>query len=165
MSKEMIHTNEAPHSIASYSQAVKAAGLVFVSGQGPFDAKTGEVVGATIQEQTAQCLRNVEAILRQAGSSLDQAVNATFILGEEADFPGMNGRVGDVVPEEPARAAGRQTADSPKGNASLHCSDRGRLTGSRADGNQEAASQAWARVVRFACEDVRGCGCGAGPWV
>jgi 2-iminobutanoate/2-iminopropanoate deaminase len=66
MSKEIIHTNEAPRSLASYSQAVRAAGLVFVSGQGPFDAKTGEIVGATIQEQTAQCLRNLEAILREA---------------------------------------------------------------------------------------------------
>jgi enamine deaminase RidA (YjgF/YER057c/UK114 family) len=53
MSREIIRTNEAPRSLASYSQAVRAAGLVFVSGQGPFDAKTGEVVGATIQEQTA----------------------------------------------------------------------------------------------------------------
>ena len=67
MSKEIIHTNEAPRSLASYSQAVRAAGLVFVSGQGPFDAKTGEVVGATIQEQTAQCLRNLGGNLAGGG--------------------------------------------------------------------------------------------------
>jgi 2-iminobutanoate/2-iminopropanoate deaminase len=89
MAKMIVKTDQAPTSPA-YSQAVEAAGLVFVSGQGPFDAKTGEVVGATIQEQTAQCLKNVEAILRAAGSSLDKAVSATFILAEESDFAGMN---------------------------------------------------------------------------
>ena len=89
MAKIIVTTDDAPKS-AAYSQAVKAGGLVFVSGQGPFDAKTGEVVGTTIQEQTAQCLRNIEAILRAANSSLDKAVSATFILAEESDFAGMN---------------------------------------------------------------------------
>ena len=63
MAKMVVQTDHAPKSFAGYSQAVKAGGLVFVSGQGPFDP-TGALVGATIQEQTAQCLRNVEAILR-----------------------------------------------------------------------------------------------------
>lgn len=89
MAKIIVKTDDAPKS-ASYSQAVKAGGLIFVSGQGPFDPKTGEVVGTTIQEQTAQCLRNIEAILLAANSSLDQAVSATFILAEESDFTGMN---------------------------------------------------------------------------
>jgi 2-iminobutanoate/2-iminopropanoate deaminase len=89
MAKIIVTTEDAPKS-AAYSQAVKAGGLVFVSGQGPFDAKTGEVVGKTIQEQTAQCLRNIEAILREANSSLDKVVSATFILAEESDFAGMN---------------------------------------------------------------------------
>ncbi|HWZ63353.1 MAG TPA: Rid family detoxifying hydrolase [Steroidobacteraceae bacterium] len=115
MSKEIIHTNAAPHSIASYSQAVKAAGLVFVSGQGPFDAQTGEIVGTTIQEQTAQCLRNVEAILREAGSSLDRAVNATFILGEEADFPGMNEEWATWFPKNPPARQGAKLPIRPKG--------------------------------------------------
>ncbi|MEZ5833190.1 MAG: Rid family hydrolase [Dongiaceae bacterium] len=90
MAKSIVKTDRAPKSLAGYSQAVVAGGLVFVSGQGPFDAVTGELVGSTIQEQTAQCLRNIEAILRAAGSSLDRAVSATFILGEESDFAGMN---------------------------------------------------------------------------
>ena len=68
MSREIIRTDQAPKA-PSYSQAVKAGGLVFVAGQGPFDPVTGEVVGETIQEQTRQCLRNVEAILAAAGSS------------------------------------------------------------------------------------------------
>jgi 2-iminobutanoate/2-iminopropanoate deaminase len=113
--KQIIHTTEAPVSLASYSQAIKAAGLVFVSGQGPFDAKTGEVVGKTVQEQTAQCLRNVQAILREAGSSLDQAVSATFILGEEADFPGMNEEWAKWFPNHPPARQGAKLPIRPKG--------------------------------------------------
>ena len=89
MSRHIIRTDQAPHS-PFYAQAVSAAGLVFVSSQGPFDPATGELVGQTIQEQTAQCLRNVSAILSAAGSSLDKVVSSTFILAEEADFAGMN---------------------------------------------------------------------------
>jgi 2-iminobutanoate/2-iminopropanoate deaminase len=113
--KQIIHTTEAPVSLASYSQAIKAGGLVFVSGQGPFDAKTGEVVGKTIQEQTAQCLRNVQAILQEAGSSLDQAVSATFILGEEADFPGMNEEWAKWFPNNPPARQGAKLPIRPKG--------------------------------------------------
>ena len=72
-----------------YSQAVKAGGLIFVSGQGPFDT-SGAIVGSTIQEQTRQCLTNIEAILEVGGSSLERAVSATFILADPADFAGMN---------------------------------------------------------------------------
>jgi 2-iminobutanoate/2-iminopropanoate deaminase len=90
MSRTIIATPGAPAPPASYSQAVKAGGLIFVSGQGPFDPRTGEIVGATIQEQTARCLRNIEAILEAAGSSLAKAVSTTFILANEADFAGMN---------------------------------------------------------------------------
>ncbi len=89
MFKSIIRTDRAP-SIPFYSQGVKAAGLIFVSGQGPYDPATGEVVGETIQEQTAQSLRNVQAILEAAGSSLEKAVSATFVLAEEEDFSGFN---------------------------------------------------------------------------
>ena len=115
MSRQIINTSEAPRSPASYSQAVKAAGLVFVSGQGPYDAKTGEVVGGTIQEQTAQCLRNVQAILREAGSSLEQAVSATFVLAEEADFAGMNEEWSKWFPKNPPARQGAKLPVRPKG--------------------------------------------------
>jgi 2-iminobutanoate/2-iminopropanoate deaminase len=75
--------------------------LIFVSGQGPFDPKTGEVVGTTIQEQTAQCLNNINAILQAAGSNLENAVSATWILGEESDFAGMNEEWGRWFPKDP----------------------------------------------------------------
>ena len=83
MAKQVITTEKAPKSLAGYSQGVKAAGLIFVAGQGPFDPVTGEVVGESIQEQTRQCLKNIQAIIEAAGSSLDNAVSATFILRSE----------------------------------------------------------------------------------
>lgn len=89
MAREIIRTTDAPSSPA-YSQAVRAAGLVFVSGTSPHDPATGRIVGDTIQEQTRQCLQNVSAILTAAGSSLDRVVSATVVLLEESDFAGMN---------------------------------------------------------------------------
>jgi len=115
MAKVIVHTNNAPRSLAGYSQAVKAGGLVFVSGQGPFDPKTGELVGATIQEQTGQCLRNIEAILHVAGSSLEKAVSATWILGEESDFAGMNEEWGKWFLKDPPARQGAKLAIHPKG--------------------------------------------------
>lgn len=115
MPKQIISTNQAPKAPASYSQAVKAAGLVFVSGQGPFHPETGEVVGTTIQEQTAQCLRNVEAILHAAGSSLSQAVSATFILAEESDFHGLNEEWAKWFPHDPPARQGAKLPVRPKG--------------------------------------------------
>jgi 2-iminobutanoate/2-iminopropanoate deaminase len=101
----VIRTENAPKPPAYFSQAVKSGGFVFVAGQGPFDPATGQVVGATIQEQTAQSLRNVSAILAAAGSSLAKVVNATFILAEESDFHGMNEEWVKWFPNPPARQA------------------------------------------------------------
>ncbi len=115
MPKEIINTDKAPKSLAGYSQAVKSGGFVFVAGQGPFDPVTGEVNGETIQEQTSQCLRNVAAILVAAGSSLDKVVSATFILGEESDFAGMNEEWGKWFSSDPPARQGAKLPISPKG--------------------------------------------------
>lgn len=90
MAKDIIYTSNAPAPPPTYCQAVRAAGLVFVSGTGPHDPVTGKIVGETIQEQTGQCLANVSAILKAAGTSLEQLVSVTVILLEESDFAGMN---------------------------------------------------------------------------
>ena len=118
MEKEIIYTADAPGKAPyasggfPYSQAVKAAGLVFVSGQGPFDPVSGEVVGETIQGQTAQCLTNIQAILRAAGSAMDKVVNATFILRDPADFAGMNEEwVRWFSTDPPARQGARHPLD------------------------------------------------------
>jgi 2-iminobutanoate/2-iminopropanoate deaminase len=90
MSRNIVFTSKAAKPMAAYSQAVKAAGLVFVSGTSPADPATGALVGNTIQEQTRQCLTNIQAILEEAGSSMDKIVSATVVFADEDDFAGMN---------------------------------------------------------------------------
>lgn len=114
MPRISIQTANAPTSPA-YSQAVKAAGLVFVSGQGPFDPLTGDVRGETIQEQTRQCLTNVAAVLVASGSSMEKIVSATFVLGEEEDFPGFNDEWMRWFPSSPPARQGAKLPIRPKG--------------------------------------------------
>jgi 2-iminobutanoate/2-iminopropanoate deaminase len=110
MTRDIIRTPDAPPPPPTYSQAVRAAGLVFVSGTGPHDPVTGKIVGDTIQEQTRQCLANVSAILKAAGTSLDRVASATVILLEESDFAGMNE---EWVKWFPANPPARQGAKLP----------------------------------------------------
>ena len=106
MSRHIVFTKEAPAPPATYSQAVKAAGLVFVSGIGPFEAATGAVLGETVEEQTRQCLTNIAAILKAAGSSLDKVVSATVILRDESDFASLNEEWVRWFPERPPARQG-----------------------------------------------------------
>ena len=89
MSRNIVSTPNAPKSPV-YSQAVRAGGLIFVSGTAPADPTTGKMIDGTVQEQVAQCLRNISAILEAAGSSLDKAVSATLIIADEDDFAAIN---------------------------------------------------------------------------
>ena len=114
MTRVIIKTDNAPKPIGAFSQGVKAGGFVFVSGQGPFDPVTGEVVGTTIQEQTARCLANVEAVLHAAGTSLDKIVSVTVVLAEEDDFAGMNEEWLNWFPANPpARQGAKMPARIP----------------------------------------------------
>jgi 2-iminobutanoate/2-iminopropanoate deaminase len=115
MAKTVIATDQAPKSLAAYSQGIGSGSFVFVAGQGPFDPVTGEVVGTTIQEQTAQCLRNVAAILHAVGSSLEQVVSATFILGDPNDYAGMNEEWARWFPKDPPARQGARLPTQPKG--------------------------------------------------
>jgi 2-iminobutanoate/2-iminopropanoate deaminase len=90
VTRHIVFSAKAAPPPATYSQAVKAAGLIFVSGTGPHNPSTGAIEGATIQEQTRQCLRNISAILEEAGSSMAKIVSATIVLADEDDFAGMN---------------------------------------------------------------------------
>ena len=90
MTRKIVFTTKAAKPPAAYSQAVKAAGLVFVSGTAPHDPATGAIKGSTVQEQTRQCLTNIAAILQAAGSSMDKIVSVTIVLADEDDFAGMN---------------------------------------------------------------------------
>jgi 2-iminobutanoate/2-iminopropanoate deaminase len=102
--KTAIRTEKAPAPFqgAPYSQAIKANGLVFVSGQLGLTPSHSELVGSTIEEQTRQVFDNLEAILAEAGSGLERIVKTTVFLASLDDFQGMNSvyaeRVGDVPP-------------------------------------------------------------------
>jgi 2-iminobutanoate/2-iminopropanoate deaminase len=106
MPRSIISTAKAPKSPATYSQAVKAAGLIFVSGTSPHDVVTGTITGTTIQEQTRQCFANIAAILEEAGSSLDKIVSVTVVLADEDDFAGMNEAYLKIFPANPPARQG-----------------------------------------------------------
>ncbi|HET6878482.1 MAG TPA: Rid family detoxifying hydrolase [Jatrophihabitans sp.] len=86
MRRSAIRTDSAPKPKGSYSQAMRVGDLVFTSGFGPHDPQTGEVVGADVGAQTEQTMRNVDAALRAAGSSLASAVKITVHLADLGDF-------------------------------------------------------------------------------
>ena len=90
MPRQIVFTPKAAKPPPTYSQAVRAGGLIFVSGTAPQDPQSGALVGASIQEQTRQCLKNIAAILESVGSSLDKVASATVVLADEQDFQGMN---------------------------------------------------------------------------
>ena len=88
--RERIQTDKAPAAIGPYSQAIKAGGFVFASGQIPIDPQTGQFVAGGIAEQTEQVLKNLSAVLEAAGSSLDLVVKTTVFLADMKEFSGMN---------------------------------------------------------------------------
>lgn len=106
MPRQIVRTAKAAKAPATYSQAVKAAGFVFVSGTGPHDPNTGAIAGGTIQEQTRQCLKNIEAILGEAGSAMDRIVSATVILADEDEFAGMKEEWLKWFPSDPPARQG-----------------------------------------------------------
>ena len=110
MTKAVVHTDAAPAGLAGYSQAIKAGGMVYVSGMAGVDASTGKLVGPTIQEQTAQSLRNVQTVLEAAGSSLDKVVWALWSLRHAEDFDGFNEEWARWFTHEPPARHGTQMA-------------------------------------------------------
>jgi len=120
VTRKIIFTPKAPKPPALYSQAVKAAGLVFVSGTPPIDPATGAFAGSTIQEQTRQCLKNVGAILSEAGSSMQKIVSVTIVLADEDDFAGMNEEYAKWFPADPpARQGAKMPARIPGQKVSI----------------------------------------------
>ena len=101
MTKTIIKTSNAPASYGPYSQGVKAGGFIFCAGQGGFDPAAGKNVEGGIRAQTAQALRNIEAILVAGGSSLEQVVKATIFLHDWNDFIAMNETFATFFPNDP----------------------------------------------------------------
>ena len=88
--REAIATQSAPQAIGPYSQAIKANGLVFTSGQVALDPQTGKLVQGDIAAQTEQALKNIAAILKAAGSAMNKVVRATVFLKDMNHFAAMN---------------------------------------------------------------------------
>ena len=99
-----ISTNKAPAAIGPYSQAVKWGNLLFTSGQIALDPATGEIVGATIAEQTEQVMKNLGAILEEAGVTYENAVKTVCFLADMNDFATFNEIYGKYFTGKPARS-------------------------------------------------------------
>lgn len=114
--RQRIKTDKAPAAIGPYSQGIAAAGLVFVAGQIPIDPATGAFVEGGIEAQTERVLRNIKAILEEAGSSMDRIVKTTVYLADLSEFDAMNKVYGRYFEgsEPPARAT-VQVSRLPKG--------------------------------------------------
>lgn len=106
MPRDIIFTPDAPPPPPSYSQAVRAAGLIFVSGTAPTDPATGKLPEGGAGEQTAQCLRNIAAILSAGGSGLGKIVSATLVVADEDDFAAVNAEWMRWFPENPPARQG-----------------------------------------------------------
>ena len=115
--KAVVRTDAAPAPFqgAPYSQAIKAGGLVFVSGQLALEPGDTELRGGTIQEQTEQVFTNLRAILEEAGSSLDRLVKTTVFLQNLDDFQGMNEIYARHVGDRPPARSTVEVARLPSG--------------------------------------------------
>lgn len=90
MERESITTPHAPAAIGPYTQAIRAGGLVYLSGQIPLDPKTGQLVQGDVRVQTEQVMKNLEAVLSAAGTSFAKVVRATIFLADLSDFATVN---------------------------------------------------------------------------
>ena len=105
MKHQVIHTDNAPKAIGPYSQAVKAGNMLFVSGQVPFVPETMEIVEGDVKAQTAQSLKNVQAILAEAGLDFSHVVKSTVFIKDMNEFSQINEVYAEFFGEnKPARA-------------------------------------------------------------
>lgn len=116
MSKEVVSTDRAPAAIGPYSQAIRANGFVFLSGQIPLDPATGQMIEGDVEAQTRQVMKNLEAVLAAAGTSFDKVVRATIYLVDLADFAKVNAIYGERFPSAPPARATVQVAALPRGS-------------------------------------------------
>lgn len=114
MGKEAISTVGAPRALGPYSQAIRSGNLVFVSGQIPLDPATGKLVDGDISAQTGRVLKNLAAVLEEAGSSLAGVLKTTVYLRDLSDFNAMNEVYGKFFRENPPARATVQVARLPR---------------------------------------------------
>ena len=112
--RDRIQTDNAPKAIGPYSQAIKANGVVYASGQIPLDPKTMQIVEGGIREQTERVMNNLRAVLQAAGSSLDRVVKTTVFLADLGDFTEMNEVYGRFFGEIPPARSTVQVSRLPR---------------------------------------------------
>ena len=115
MAKEVIKSDRAPQAIGPYSQGIRGGGLVFLSGQIPLDAATGDLVGDSVEEQTEKVMENIAALLKAAGLTMGDVVRSTVYLTDLADFAVVNGIYGRSFPFEPPARSTVEVKGLPRG--------------------------------------------------
>jgi len=112
--REVVATENAPKPIGPYSQAIKANGFIFLSGQTPLDPATQQLVTGGVAAQTERTLKNLEAVLKAAGSGLDKVVRCGVFLKDMNDFAAMNEVYGKFFKSNPPARSTVQAARLPK---------------------------------------------------
>ena len=112
--REVIATDQAPKAIGPYSQAIRAQGLIFTSGQIPIDPATSQIVAGDVSAQTERVLKNLAAVLQASGSSLEKVVRSTVFLKNMGDFAAMNEVYGRYFKQAPPARSTVEVARLPK---------------------------------------------------
>lgn len=112
--REVVSTKDAPQAIGPYSQAIKANGFVFVSGQIAIDPETQQVIGGSVADQTERVLKNLSAILIGAASGLEKVVRSTVFLKSMSDFAAMNEVYGRYFSSSPPARSTVEVSRLPK---------------------------------------------------
>jgi 2-iminobutanoate/2-iminopropanoate deaminase len=112
--REVISTDQAPKAIGPYSQAIRAAGMIFTSGQVAIDPATQQVIAGDVAAQTDRALKNLAAILGASGSSLDKVLRCTVFLKNMGDFAAMNEVYGRFFTQAPPARSTVEVARLPK---------------------------------------------------
>lgn len=122
MSKKIIVSDQAPAPIGPYSQAVKAGNMLFVSGQIPFDQITGEMINENITEETHQVMKNLEAILSEAGMTFKNVVKCSIFIKDMNQFATINEAYGQYFKADPPARETVEVARLPKDvNVEISC--------------------------------------------
>jgi 2-iminobutanoate/2-iminopropanoate deaminase len=112
--REVIATDQAPQAIGPYSQAIRAQGLIFTSGQIPIDPANSQIVAGDVGAQTDRVLKNLAAVLQASGSTLEKVLRCTVYLKNMADFAAMNDVYGRYFKQEPPARSTVEVARLPK---------------------------------------------------
>lgn len=112
--RDAVSTPKAPQAIGPYSQAIKANGFVFVSGQIAIEPESGNIIGGNVTEQTERVMQNLSAILAAAGSGMERVVRSTVFLKSMTDFPAMNEVYGRYFAAPPPARSTVEVARLPK---------------------------------------------------